>query len=134
MGHLHWCHSQPLPEVSAFSPNPRPSTPAFPSKLNSNVTCLGPIYLMCQTKPGSLSEVPLTSHTSLSHCLLPLQLYSYCLKGHDCLVHCFIPQHLSPCPAQSSGRRGRAVKYVLSGNTCLLKTTQPLPDTLASAA
>lgn len=62
--------------TSAFNPNPRPGTPAFPSKLNSNITCWGSVYLMCQTKPGSLSEVPLASHTSLSHCLLPLWLYS----------------------------------------------------------
>ena len=74
--------------TSAFNPNPRPCTPAFPSELNSNIPLFRASLPKCQTKPGSLSEVPLTSHTSLSQCLSPLQLYSWPLFRGPCL----------PCP------------------------------------
>lgn len=69
-----------LPLPSTLTPDPAPLL--FRQNSTQISLCLGPVYLMCQTKPGSLSEVPLTSHTSLSQCLLPLQLYSWLLfKG-----------------------------------------------------
>lgn len=69
-----------LPLPSVLTPDSAPLL--FLQNSTQISLCLGPVYLMCQTKPGSLSEVPLTSHTSLSQCLLPLQLYSWLLfKG-----------------------------------------------------